>query len=93
VLRQPNTRVLDAVRRRLGPRLVCCMSLLVGLREDDSVVYRRWLLERNVKPEGVTEARDEGLYLVRFGDRRIAVGERHEPFGEFTGRPRSAQHG
>jgi hypothetical protein len=67
--------------------------LLISSREDDGVVHRRGLLQRNVEPKRVIKARDEQLYLLWLCDRWVMAREHHEPLSELVYQPRATKHG
>jgi hypothetical protein len=91
--RVPGACAAHAARRVLRPRLTRRQALFVSSSEDDDIVHRGGLLQRDVEPERVTETLYEQLDLLWFSDRWVAAGERHEPPGKLIHRSRTAQHG
>jgi hypothetical protein len=70
-----------------------CVALLIGAGKDDRVVEGGWLLERDIHPQWIVEARDEKLDLLGLRQGGVAAGERGEALGVLVHVANATQHG
>jgi hypothetical protein len=70
-----------------------CVALLICAGEDDGIVQGCWLLECNICPQWVTQARDEQLDLLLLGQGGVAIGEHDEELVELIDGVGASQHG